>query len=88
MRGKSFRKKVSSASVTRTYPRERRQRGNNTGSSLPRRAPATGSVKRPSPGRVATSETLLKAVTPAGRSFQKPNRFIRRFHLDPDAISP
>jgi hypothetical protein len=30
--------------------------GNSTGSRLPSRVPATGSVKRPSPGRGATSE--------------------------------
>ena len=39
-------------------------------------------------GTRGNERDALKAVTPAGRSFQKPNRFIRRFHLDPDAISP
>src|SRR5205085_10221990 len=34
--------------------------GNTTSSRLPRRVPATGSVKRPSPGRRATSKTRRK----------------------------
>ena len=32
-------------------------------------------------GTRGNERDALKAVTPAGRSFQKPNRFIRRFHL-------
>jgi hypothetical protein len=46
-RGKSFRKKVSSASVTRTYPRERRQRGISTHSE---RRQATAQLHRVAAG--------------------------------------